>query len=387
MKAKSIHGKSAAEILTALEKAISDRFNPSLAIVFISIKQDRKAVADLLHQNGMDVFGATSCGEFIDGQQSEGEIAILLLDISRDSYHIYFENIGSGSVADAAARAGQKALMQFKNPSLIVCSTGMTAAGVYFNGEEMVKSLEQTLGADKIFVGGMAGDDMTFTGTYIFTHDQQTDCGLAVLVLDGDKIQLSGMAITGWKPLGISRRVTKSIENRLYEIDGKPAVEMYLKYLGKEEKQSDKDFNVFEELGYTYPFITERKPGREMILRSPIKIDHKENALLLDVGMPEGTRFFFSTPPDFDIVDEILNEATQLKNEKTIGADALLIFSCAGRPPVLGPLVTAENNGLADIWKAPMAGFFTYGEYGRAKMGNQEFHSGACCWVALKEKK
>jgi hypothetical protein len=84
MKAKSIHGKSAAEILTALEKTISDSFNPSLAIVFISIKQDRKAVADLLHQNGMDVFGATSCGEFIDGQQSEGEIAILLLDISRD---------------------------------------------------------------------------------------------------------------------------------------------------------------------------------------------------------------------------------------------------------------------------------------------------------------
>ncbi|HNA92027.1 MAG TPA: hypothetical protein PKZ71_07235, partial [Chitinophagaceae bacterium] len=95
MKAKSIHGKSAAEILTALEKAISDRFNPSLAIVFISIKQDRKAVADLLHQNGMDVFGATSCGEFIDGQQSEGEIAILLLDISKDAYTILFEEIGN----------------------------------------------------------------------------------------------------------------------------------------------------------------------------------------------------------------------------------------------------------------------------------------------------
>jgi hypothetical protein len=33
-----------------------------------------------------------------------------------------------------------------------------------------------------------------------------------------------------------------------------------------------------------------------------------------------------------------------------------------------------------------MAGFFTYGEYGRTKKGKQEFHSGACCWVALKEK-
>jgi len=38
------------------------------------------------------------------------------------------------------------------------------------------------------------------------------------------------------------------------------------------------------------------------------------------------------------------------------------------------------------LWKVPMAGFFTYGEYGRALDRNQEFHSGACCWVALKEK-
>jgi hypothetical protein len=52
----------------------------------------------------------------------------------------------------------------------------------------------------------------------------------------------------------------------------------------------------------------------------------------------------------------------------------------------LGPLVTVENEGLAEVWKTPMAGFFTYGEYGRLKRGKQEFHSGACCWVALKEK-
>jgi hypothetical protein len=33
-----------------------------------------------------------------------------------------------------------------------------------------------------------------------------------------------------------------------------------------------------------------------------------------------------------------------------------------------------------------MAGFFTYGEFERAKNGNQHYHSTACCWVALKEK-
>lgn len=161
---------------------------------------------------------------------------------------------------------------------------------------------------------------------------------------------------------------------------------MYLKYLGREEKQTDRGFNLFEELGFTYPFIAEREPGGEMVLKTPIKIDYEEAALVMDIEMPEGSRFWFSMPPDFDIVDEILNEATSVKNSKQPEADALLIFSCAGRHPVMGPLVTAENDGLADVWKTPMAGFFTYGEYGRTKGGKQEFHSGACCWVALKEK-
>ncbi len=58
---------------------------------------------------------------------------------------------------------------------------------------------------------------------------------------------------------------------------------------------------------------------------------------------------------------------------------------CAGRPPVLGPLTTRENDGLTELWQVLMAGFYTYGEFGRTKGGKQHFHSGVCCWAALKE--
>ncbi len=386
MKAKSIKGKSTEEIKLALNESMSDGYKPTLAIIFISIKQDRKAVAELLYENEIDILGATSCGEFINGYQSEGETVILLLDISKDAYTILFEEINDNRVYNIAADLAHKAVQSFANPSLIVCSTGMNTKGDYFDGKQLVNGLKQTLSSDCIFFGGMAGDDMTFTGTYVFTKHKQTDAGIVALVLDANKILLNGMATTGWKPMGISRIVTKSVGNKLYSIDQKSAVEMYFKYLGKEEKKNDEAFNIFEELGYTYPFIVEREPGGETVLSSPLKIDHNENALVLDIEMPEGTKFWFSMPPDFDIVDEILHEASQFKNTTSAEADALLIFSCAGRSPVLGPLATEENNGLAKVWNTPMAGFFTYGEYGRTKKGKQEFHSGACCWVTLKEK-
>ena len=136
----------------------------------------------------------------------------------------------------------------------------MTAKGEYFDGEAMVKSIEENIGTDKIFFGGMAGDNMTFSGTYVFTHSWETDFGIAAIVIDGEKLSLSGMAITGWQPIGITRTVTKSIGNKIYTIDNRSAVEMYFKYLGKEEKKSDHDFKVFEELGYTYPFIQKEHP-------------------------------------------------------------------------------------------------------------------------------
>jgi hypothetical protein len=41
MKAKSIKGKSTEETKSALEESIADGYKPTLAIVFISIKQDR----------------------------------------------------------------------------------------------------------------------------------------------------------------------------------------------------------------------------------------------------------------------------------------------------------------------------------------------------------
>ena len=53
MKAKSIQGKSPEEIQVALQQNMADGFKPTLAIVFISVKQDRKAICKLLDEPGL----------------------------------------------------------------------------------------------------------------------------------------------------------------------------------------------------------------------------------------------------------------------------------------------------------------------------------------------
>ncbi|HRA10595.1 MAG TPA: FIST N-terminal domain-containing protein [Chitinophagaceae bacterium] len=385
MKAKSIKGKSTEEISLELEKSLVDGYKPTLAILFISIKQDRKAIIDLLLQNNIDVFGCTSCGEFINGYQSEGEAVILLLDANREHYTILIEDVENGNVDKTASLIATSATKHFKNPTFLLTSNGVYGDGQYFDGNTLVNSLVRELGEDSVFFGGMAGDDWNIQNSFIFTHQRESDNRIAAMVFDADKISLQGMAIHGWKPLGITRKVTKSSGNKVYSIDGKPAVEMYLKYLGMSEKTEDESFDIFKDLSIHFPFIARREEGETMI-KSPRSIDAASNALIMDIEMEEGSEFHFSTPPDFEISEEIISEAAAVKSNMETQPDALLIFSCAGRPPVLGPLTTIENDGLAEVWQVPMAGFYTYGEFGRMKNGKQHFHSSVCCWVALKEK-
>ena len=104
MKAKSIKGNSPGDVQSALQQSMTDGFIPTLAIVFISITQDRKAVSEILRNADIDVLGATSSGEFIDGYQGEGSIVILLMDLNRDAYTILFEQIGDKNIADSNRR-------------------------------------------------------------------------------------------------------------------------------------------------------------------------------------------------------------------------------------------------------------------------------------------
>jgi hypothetical protein len=386
VRAKSIKGKDPNEIQTALEESKADGFRPTLAILFISIKQDRMAIYEIFQENGIEVFGASSSGEFTDGNQSEGEIAGMLLDIKGDHFKILFEDIGERSLETAARLIAEKATRQFDKPALILCSTFLKPDGTALEGEVIIRSIEKIIGPQVTMFGGMAGDDITFTGPYVFAGKEVTTHGIVALVLDEDKIDFVGMAISGWKPIGLYKKVTKSEGNIVYSIDDQPALQIYLRFLGQDISAStDDQVKFFESVGVHYPLQIERE-GRAPIMCSPMGYDQENGGLVCDCNVAEGSRFRFSTPPDFDIVETVVRAASDLKNEINGSADAILIFSCAGRLSALGPMAQEENEGLHKVWSAPMAGFYTYGEFGKAPNGKHEFHSTTCSWVAMREK-
>ncbi len=154
MQAKSIKGSSAQEIQTALQQSIADGFKPTLAVVFISVKQNKEEVCELLNKEGIAIFGATTSGEFISSEIGEGTIAIMLLDINPAYFKVLFLQTGDSSVFEISKQIGTEGKNIFSNPAFIIAS-----GWLHTDGEQIVAGIEAGIGSDATVFGGMAGDD------------------------------------------------------------------------------------------------------------------------------------------------------------------------------------------------------------------------------------
>ena len=394
MKAKSIKGKSIEEIVSALSESMTDGFKPTLAIVFISIKQDRGAISKLLDEKDIQLFGATTAGEFIDGEIEAGSIVMMLLDINPAYFKIAFFETSPGAVFEDAKKLGVAGKETFTNPAFIIANSGVS-----LDGEPIVEGIIQGFGkspssgdGEVTIFGGKAGDDLVLESTVVFTNNKSNDCAIVALIIDEDKIDVRGIATCGWNAIGTTKTVTKSVGNTVYTINDKPALDMLMNYLGVEIKQEgNKEIVTFLSSWY-YPLQVERE-NADPVIRTAMFANREDRSLICSGNVPQGSKIKFSMPPDFDSIEKVVAECNSIKDNAQPQADALIMFSCVSRYLSFGMVMKEEIEGVQKIWDAPMAGFFSYGEYGKSLSAGQagktrknEYHNNTCCVVALKEK-
>lgn len=379
MNAKSIKGKSTEEIRAALEQNMADGFQPTLAICFASVKQDRQAICKLLHEKNIAIFGATTSGEFIDEDLSKESAAILLLDIKPDCFRVLFAEYPNKNYMEVAKELAVQAKELFENPAFLVSGSNLET-----DAEQLLFGIEQVVGKQVNVFGGMAGDDYSFTEQFVFSNHKESNSGMVVLVLDEDKITIKGNATCGWKAVGTERTVTKSEGNHVYTVDDIPVLDLTVKYGGLQNVSPD-NLNLVFEVASNFPLQLQREKG-DPVMRPGLKIDWSDHSFFCSGTVPQGSKVRFSLPPDFDVMEKVINAGQAMKDNEMPEADAVIVFSCAGRIIALGPLMNMEIEGIKNVWKVPMAGMFSNAELGRATGGNLEMHNCTTCVVALKEK-
>ncbi|MEO6719218.1 MAG: FIST N-terminal domain-containing protein [Ferruginibacter sp.] len=379
MRAKSIKGKSVEEIESAFLQSTADGFKPTLAIIFISITQNRKAIIALLDKAGLKVFGATSNGEFTDEVPEKLSAAILLLDMNPAHFHILHTEYHVGNFKEVAASVALKAKEQISNPAFLIAGSHSST-----DAEGLLKGFEQVIGPQVNVYGGMAGDDITFTEQFVFTNNWESNQGLVVLALDEDRITIRGKATCGWKAVGTEKLVTKSEGNHVYTVDNVPVLDITAKYGGIENISPDNS-GLLLEIAANFPLQLQREKG-DPVMRPGLVIDWTDHSFHCSGTVPQGSKVRFSLPPDFDVMDKVIQGVEALKAAEMPEADAVVVFSCAGRILSFGPLMSQELEGIKNVWNVPMAGMFSNAELARATGGNLEMHNLTTCVIALKEK-
>ena len=374
---KSYHCTSLDALRQTLAEVDASDFRPTLGIVFTTIDFALEQIQACFSEYGIALAGCTTAGEIIDDALYEKSLALLLLEVDPAFFRLKLTAYQNEDIAETAADIGAFMKANFEHPGVLLLSGGLA-----IDAQRLVQGINDAISAPMPIYGGLAGDDLEMVRTYAFTHEEISDNGAVSLVFDKDKILLTGLAISGWKPIGGVNVITKAHGNQVFEINGEPAYDVFVRYFGLTEADTKHDQLIG--IQTNYPFQIIREDGKN-ILRSPLLIHKDTKSISLAAAVEEGARFRFSTSPGFEVVEETIEGFKELK-ARAPEADALILFSCKGRHGAFGPMLNNEIKGIFEYWKKPLIGFLSYGEIANLGAENIEFHNETCAAVILKER-
>ncbi|MEA3314483.1 MAG: FIST N-terminal domain-containing protein [Campylobacterota bacterium] len=239
-----------------------------------------------------------------------------------------------------------------KNLKLLISFTD----GLKTNGEEYLDGIH-SISKDTIISGGMAGDYSKFEDTFVFNENEIIRDGAVAVGLYNKDLNIYTDYSFNWETIGKEHTVTKSIKNRVYEIDNMTAVEFYSYYLGEDIG------NLLPAIGIEFPLVMKRD---NVTIARAVLSKFEDGSLSFAGNITEGSKIRFGHGDVEMIINKGINNFKSISN---IPIESIFIYSCMARKALLEKNINLELKPFQKI--APMAGCFTYGEFFQDKLLNQ----------------
>jgi len=320
--------------------------SPSLLIQIFTASLDKDYIQTLLNELHCFLPQAKIIGSTTDGEISNGKVSTQKTVLSFSEFKNTKLKVAIIEHQDSGFLSGKKlaqTLLTHESKLLIVFSDGL-----HTNGEAFLDGINSI--DEKIIVaGGLAGDNATFSNTYVFNHEQILNSGAVAVVLDNQDLHVNTHYSFNWKRIGIELSVTKVKNNRIYRIGERSAVETYAHYLGEDIA------NNLPGIGIEFPLIIQRNG---VSIARAVTVKNADGSLTFSGNFKEGDKVHFGYGDTKSILHhtKIMLDTIQKKP-----SEALFIYSCMARRHFMSNDIESETLPLARI--APVSGFFTYGEF------------------------
>ncbi len=336
---------------------------PDILWVFAAVSYNQQRLLDGIASvaPGTPLIGCTTDGEISTAGLSVNSVVVLAMVSDRIRFHTsHIEQLSKDSYG-AGAGLGES----FQ--SLDCRHIQIFSDGLCGNADKIIQGLKARLGDDITIAGGTAGDGGDFKCTFQYFRDRALTDSLVGVAFEGDFSIGTGVGC-GWFPVGLTKKVTRSVDNVVYELDGRPALQAYEKYLGKHAR-------LLPAVGVEYPLalLGPFGPGEDsgcFLCRATMGVRRQSGAIAFAGDVPEGALVKMSIGNESDIIQAAAQAArTALDklqgNDGAIKPKAVFLYSCMARKIVLGSRTNEEILAVQRIigMDVPVIGFYTYGEY------------------------
>jgi hypothetical protein len=382
----NVAGREAAE--QALEKAGVAKAD--FIFMFGSIGYDQRSLLRAVRQTtgGAPLTGCSVEGT-IDGEDAdESNFSVVVTAISSEELQ-WHNGIAMGLSAEprAVGRRVAQELLPHLSPEtigLFVFPDGISVTvnivhNIFTaNFDSFFAGLEENLPSERFLPlwGGGAGNDINLGApTYQYCDDEVISDGVSYALLSG-RARASWAVSHGCIPIGGERKVTRSQGHVIYEIDGKPAVEVLKEYLpDTHDITDDRDwmrYAITLALSFRAPSYIK---DEEYVVRGIPSLNLSDGSITVQTDVQEGTSLWFSSRDKEKISTGLDRMAQQIK-EQLGGEKPKLVFQfeCASR----GKMMFRDQEKL-QILKGfrqsvgsdvPWAGFYAFGEIGPVEEHN-----------------
>lgn len=324
------------------------------------------------------LMGCSTAGEIYGTSINDGSLAVAVIRFDHTDLAPALVPVETAGDSFAAGEAIARALLRPGLRGLFVLSDGH-----HVNGTQLVRGLNAVLPETVVVTGGLAGDGDRFARTWVLKDGQPRSGYVSAIGFYGDRVRIGHGSKGGWDIFGIERRVTRSEGHVLYELDGRPALQLYKLYLGERAAGLPATALLFPLSLRSDASDTKR------IVRTALDIDERNDAMVFAGDIPEGYLAQLMRA-NFDRLIEGASEAALMTRKGDAPETPVLsiAISCVGRRLVLGERSEEELEAALDILpnQTRQVGFYSYGEISPYAAGSCDLHNQTMTLTTITEK-
>lgn len=297
------------------------------------------------------IVGCSGAGEIYGSSVSDESLVVSALHFEHTAVRLAKATISEMTESFSVGQSMAQALLGDGLSHVLVFSDGLSV-----NGSELVRGFRNQLPAGVELTGGLAGDGERFQRTLVFADAPARERTLVAVGFYGSRLAVGYGSVGGWDTFGPERLITRSAGNVLFDLDGKPALELYKRYLGEHAAG-------LPATGLLFPLLLRSENGG--VVRTILGINEAEQSMTFAGDMPEGQHARLMKANFDRLVDGAVAAAeVSLQGQGGRAAQFALLISCVGRKLVLKQRIDEEVLGIRQILgnQLPFAGFYSYGE-------------------------